>query len=223
MLLKICGVLNQAQLDKIREVVAGASFQDGRLTAGFAARKVKENQELAAEPRAQELINRILMSSFGENMTFRNAALPNRLADFIIARYHQGMHYGDHIDEPVMGAAAKFRTDISMTTFLNSPDSYAGGELVIRTTFGETRVKLEAGDAVLYPSSSLHHVAEVSSGERLVALTWIQSQVRDPARREILYDLVQSRDSLLKDQPGSELHQGVDRSYANLLRMWAEV
>lgn len=223
MLLKIRGVLNEAQLNKIHEVVDRTGFQDGRLTAGSAARQVKENEELAPDAQAQQLLNRILMSSFGENMTFRNAALPNRLADFIFARYHQGMHYGDHIDEPIMGAGAKFRTDISMTTFLNPPDSYEGGELVIRTTFGETRVKLDAGDAVLYPSASLHHVAEVRSGERLVALTWIQSQVRDPARREILFDLVQSRDSLLKEQPGSELHQRVDRSYANLLRMWAEV
>ena len=223
MLLKIRDVLNEVQLNKIHEVVDRTGFQDGRLTAGSAARQVKENEELAPDAQAQQLLNRILMSSFGENMIFRNAALPNRLADFIFARYHQGMHYGDHIDEPIMGSGAKFRTDISMTTFLNPPDSYAGGELVIRTTFGETSVKLEAGDAVLYPSASLHHVAEVRSGERLVALTWIQSQVRDPARREILFDLVQSRDALLKEQPGSELHQRVDRSYANLLRMWAEV
>ena len=223
MLLKISNVLNEAQLNKIHEVVDRTGFQDGRLTAGSAARQVKENEELAPDAQAQQLLNRILMSSFGENMIFRNAALPNRLADFIFARYHQGMHYGDHIDEPIMGSGAKFRTDISMTTFLNPPDSYEGGELVIRTTFGETSVKLEAGDAVLYPSASLHHVAEVQSGERLVALTWIQSQVRDPARREILFDLVQSRDALLKEQPASELHQRVDRSYANLLRMWAEV
>ncbi|MEA3302369.1 MAG: Fe2+-dependent dioxygenase [Pseudomonadota bacterium] len=223
MLLKISNVLNEAQLNKIHEVVDRSGFQNGRLTAGSAARQVKENEELAPDAQAQQLLNRILMSSFGENMIFRNAALPNRLADFIFARYHQGMHYGDHIDEPIMGSGAKFRTDISMTTFLNPPDSYEGGELVIRTTFGETSVKLEAGDAVLYPSASLHHVAEVRSGERLVALTWIQSQVRDAARREILFDLVQSRDSLLQEQPGSELHQRVDRSYANLLRMWAEV
>lgn len=223
MLLKISNVLNEAQLNKIHEVVDRSGFQNGRLTAGSAARQVKENEELAPDAQAQQLLNRILMSSFGENMIFRNAALPNRLADFIFARYHQGMHYGDHIDEPIMGSGAKFRTDISMTTFLNPPDSYEGGELVIRTTFGETSVKLEAGDAVLYPSASLHHVAEVRSGERLVALTWIQSQVRDAARREILFDLVQSRDALLKEQPGSELHQRVDRSYANLLRMWAEV
>ncbi|MEN8213872.1 MAG: Fe2+-dependent dioxygenase [Pseudomonadota bacterium] len=223
MLLKIPGVLNAAQLDKIHGIVSRAGFQDGRMTAGSAARQLKENEELAPEPQAQQLLNRILMSSFGENMQFRNAALPNKLADFIVARYHHGMQYGDHIDEPIMGAGPRFRTDISMTTFLSPPDTYEGGELVIRTTFGETRVKLDAGDAVLYPSSSLHHVAEVGSGERLVALTWIQSQVREPARREILYDLVQTRDSLLKEQPGGELHQRVDRSYANLLRMWAEV
>ena len=224
MLLEINGLLNEAQIEKIRDVLAKSEFKDGRLTAGTAARQVKENEELAPSPDAQQLINRILMASIGANMRFNNAAMPNRMANFIIARYQPGMYYGDHIDEPVMGAPGpKFRTDISMTVFLNPPETYDGGELVIRTTFGEKRVKLAAGDAVFYPSSSLHHVAEVTSGERLVALTWIQSQVRDPARREILFDLVQSRDKLLEEQPASELHQSIDRSYANLMRMWSEI
>ena len=98
-----------------------------------------------------------------------------------------------------------------------------GGELVVRTAFGEKTVKLGAGDAVLYPSSSLHHVAAVSRGERLVALTWIQSYVRDPARRELLYELNLAREKLLKSSPEDAITGYVDRSYANLLRMWAEV
>lgn len=224
MLLELSGVLNEAQLGKIHSIVDHAAFHDGRMTAGIAASKVKNNEELAATQQGQELINRILMSSLGHNMQFNHAVLPNKMADFIIARYQPGMTYGDHVDEAVMGAGGpRFRTDISMTVFLNPPETYEGGELVIRTTFGDHLVKLNAGDAVIYPSSSLHRVAEVTSGTRLVALTWIQSMVREPARREVLYDLVTVRDQLDKRESGSEMHQQVDRSYANVLRMWVDV
>lgn len=224
MLLQIPGLLNQPQIDKIHELITRSAFRDGRETAGVAARLVKSNEEMMPDEQAQQLLNRILMSSLGEQQRFHYAAMPAKLADFILARYEPGMEYGDHVDEPVMGGPGpKFRTDISMTVFLTPPESYDGGELVMRTSFGDNRVKLAAGDAVMYPSSSLHHVAKVTRGQRIVALTWIQSQVRDPARREILFDLATSRDRLHEQESGSELHQRVDRSYANLLRMWAEV
>jgi PKHD-type hydroxylase len=110
-----------------------------------------------------------------------------------------------------------------MTIFLREPETYQGGELVVRTTFGQKQVKLKAGSAVIYPSSSLHHVAEVTDGERLVALTWIQSYVRDPAQRELLYELDQAREHLLTTAPSEETTGLVDKSYANLLRMWGDV
>ena len=224
MLLKIPGLLNQPQIDKIHEITGRSGFQDGSATAGVAARLVKHNAEMIPDEQVQQLLNRILMSSLGQQQFFHYAAMPAKLADFILARYDPGMEYGDHVDEPVMGGPGpKFRTDISMTVFLTPPESYEGGELVIKTAFGENRVKLGAGDAVIYPSSSLHHVAKVTSGQRIVALTWIQSQVRDPARREILFDLATTRDLLHEQESGSEMHQRVDRSYANLLRMWADV
>jgi len=112
---------------------------------------------------------------------------------------------------------------VSMTVFLNDPEAYDGGELSIRTSFGDKRIKLPAGDAVLYPSSSLHRVAPVTRGERLVALTWIQSYVRDPVQRELLYELNLARERLLKEEPEGEISGYVDRSYANLVRMWAEL
>ncbi|MCU0833546.1 MAG: Fe2+-dependent dioxygenase [Chromatiaceae bacterium] len=224
MLLTIPGLLNAAQLDKIHQVLAEARFVDGRLTAGFAAARVKQNEEMQAEPERMQLLIRVLMASLGHNETFRFAALPHRVADPIFARYQPGMTYGDHVDDPIMGTTGpRFRTDLSMTIFLNPPESYDGGELVVRTSFGDTRVKLPAGDAVLYPSSSLHQVAPVTRGERLVALTWIQSYVRDAAQRELLYELNLARERLLKEGPGTETTGYVDRSYANLLRMWAEV
>jgi PKHD-type hydroxylase len=224
MLLTIPALLNRAQLDKIHELLADAEFVDGRLSAGFAAARVKRNQELRQEPRRMQSLIRILMASLGHNETFRFGALPHRVADPIIARYEPGMTYGDHVDDPIMGSGGpRFRTDVSMTVFLNPPETYDGGELVIRTSFGERKVKLVAGDAVIYPSSSLHHVAEVTRGERLVALTWVQSYVRDPARRELLYELNVARETLLKEAPEAVHTALVDRSYANLMRMWSEL
>ncbi|MEW8645859.1 MAG: Fe2+-dependent dioxygenase [Candidatus Thiodiazotropha endolucinida] len=224
MLVEIDDLLQQAQLDKIDQILAQAEFVDGKLTAGKAAQRVKNNQELKGEPRQMELLIRILTSAMANNATFRSAVLPYRMADPIFARYQPGMTYGDHVDDPLMGLSGqRFRSDVSMTIFLREPETYEGGELVVRTTFGEKRVKLPAGSAVIYPSSSLHHVAEVTKGERLVALAWIQSYVRDPAQRELLYELDRAREHLLATAPDTESTGLVDKSYANLLRMWGDV
>lgn len=224
MLLEIEGLLHQPQLDKLEQVIAKADFVDGKLTAGESAKQVKHNEEMKPEREPMELVIRILTSALGHNPVFRNAVLPYRMADPIIARYQPGMTYGDHVDDPLMGLSGqRFRTDVSMTIFLREPDTYEGGELVIGTTFGPRKVKLKAGNAVVYPSSSLHHVAPVTSGERLVALAWIQSYVRDPERRTLLYELNQAREHMLKHQAGTEHTGYVDKSYVNLLRMWSDV
>ena len=224
MLLAIPGVLNAAQLDKIRESLAEAHFVDGRLTAGRAAARVKNNEELEPDPRIHQRITRIAMSALGHNADFRNAALPHRMADFIVARYQPGMTYGDHVDDPIMGnAGPRFRSDVSMTLFLNPPESYDGGELVIRSAFGDRHVKLAAGDAVVYPSSSVHQVAPVMRGERLVILTWIQSYVRDAARRELLYGLNLAREKLLQSAPEADETAQVNAAYLNLIRMWSDI
>lgn len=224
MLLTIPALLNPAQLDKIRSLLAESDFVDGKLTAGRAAARVKRNEEMRPEPERMQLLARILMASLGHHETFRFGALPHRVADPIFARYQPGMTYGDHVDDPIMGTSGpRFRSDVSMTVFLSPPEDYDGGELVVRTAFGDRRIKLPAGDAVIYPSSSLHHVAEVTRGERLVALTWIQSYVRDPARRELLYELNLAREHLLKEAPGAEHTGQVDRSYTNLVRMWSDL
>lgn len=224
MLLEIARVLNEAQLAKVNEILAGSEFVDGKLSAGMAARQVKLNEELKKEPKQMELLLRILVSSLAHNKIFNSAALPYRMADPIFARYRAGMYYGDHVDDAIMGKSGpRFRSDISMTLFLRDPESYQGGELVIRTSFGARKVKLAAGDAVIYPSSSLHHVAEVTAGERMVALLWVQSHVRDPAQRELLYELNQAREQLLQQAPEDETTKLVDRSFSNLVRMWSDV
>jgi PKHD-type hydroxylase len=223
MLIQIPELLNAAQLEKIHELLEPARFVDGRLSAGMAASQVKDNEELALEPELLQRLYRVVMASVGHSALFRSAVLPAKVADFIFARYQPGMRYGDHVDDPIMGQGPRFRSDVSMTIFLNPPAAYDGGELVIRTPFGDQQVKLPAGHAVVYPSASVHRVTEVTRGERLVALTWIQSFVRDAAQRELLYELDQSREHLLRTDPESDVTKNVDRSYVNLLRMWADV
>ncbi|HIP52996.1 MAG TPA: Fe2+-dependent dioxygenase [Chromatiales bacterium] len=225
MMVQIPGLLSPPLLEKIHEILADAEFVDGKLTAGMAAKRVKRNLEMKKEPRRQELLVRILMASLAHNDTFKGAVFPHRMADPIFARYEPGMTYGDHVDDPIMGGSGGglFRSDVSMTVFLNDPTSYEGGELVVRTAFGTQKVKLAAGDAVVYPSSSLHHVAEVTRGQRIVALFWIQSHVRDPAQRELLFELNQAREQLLRDAPGAPSTAIIDKSFANLVRMWSEV
>jgi PKHD-type hydroxylase len=122
-----------------------------------------------------------------------------------------------------MGVGDRYRTDVSITVFLNDPDEYEGGELSITTTYGEVKEKLSAGDAILYPSGSLHQVAEVTDGVRLVAVTWAQSMIRDPAQRELLYNLSLARDELLRNNPDSNATLKVSNSYINLVRMWADI
>ncbi len=224
MLITIANILDKQRLDFITETLANARFVDGTLSAGMAAKRVKNNEELAADEKLMQQLNNLVMGSLVKHPDFQAAALPLRVAAPFYARYTPGMTYGNHVDDPVMGPPGQqYRSDVSTTVFLNSPDEYDGGELVIRTSFGEQKIKLEAGAAVVYPSSSLHHVAEVSRGTRLVAVTWTQSLIRDPAKRELLYELNQARESLLKSRPDDEETRKVDVSYVNLFRMWSEL
>ncbi|RMD71354.1 MAG: Fe2+-dependent dioxygenase [Gammaproteobacteria bacterium] len=223
MLLTIPQVLDQKQLEKVRAIIARAPFVDGRLSAGLAARRVKHNEELAPGTRALEMLNDIVMGSLVKHPVYLHGALPLRVATPFYARYRKGMGYGEHVDDPIMGPGPRYRSDIAITVFLNDPESYQGGELVIRTTFGEQRVKLPAGDAVMYPASSLHRVEEVTQGERLVAVTWVQSMVRDPEKRALLYDLHLAREKLLERAPDHEETARVSAVYVNLVRMWAEL
>ncbi len=222
MLYRISNILGRGQLERVTDILTRATFLDGRLSAGMAAERVKENEELDPLSADMATLNNIVMGALVTHPIFKSAVLPHRVAVPFYARYTAGMRYGDHVDDPVMGpSGGRYRSDVSATVFLN--DEYEGGELMIQTAFGPREVKLPAGDAVVYPSSSLHHVAEVTGGQRLVAVTWVQSMVRDVSRRELLHALNQARDRLLKDRPEAEETRQVDTSYVNLVRMWAEV
>jgi PKHD-type hydroxylase len=212
------------RLEQVHFLLKQAQFVDGRLSAGGSAGRVKHNEELPSGAPQLEQLNRLVMGSLVQHPLYQAAAMPYRVATPYYARYTQGMSYGDHIDDPVMGPpGGQYRSDISTTVFLNAPQDYEGGELVIRTTYGEQALKLPAGDAVIYPSSSLHHINEVSSGERLVAVTWTQSMVRDPQQREILYQLYLARENLLQSGPDSDVATQVDHAYVNLMRLWTEL
>ena len=226
MLLHIPNVLNRNDLNMVHALLQKAHFVDGRLSAGMAAKRVKNNQEVSREDaQILQQLNNIVMGKLVQHPTYLHGALPLRIATPFYARYGQGMTYGDHVDDPIMGPGPgqQYRSDLSITVFLNPPEEYQGGELVVRTDFGDRTVKLPAGDAVMYPSSSIHHVAEVSSGERIVAVTWLQSMIREPQKRELLYELSQARETLLKAAPEATETKQVDRSYVNLVRMWSEL
>jgi PKHD-type hydroxylase len=224
MLIAIPAVLDRSRLARVRELIADAPFVDGRLSAGAAARQVKRNQEVEGGAAQVEALNQLVMGDLVRHPLYRSAALPLRVATPFYARYGPGMAYGEHVDDPVMGPpGGQYRSDVSVTVFLSDLEDYDGGELVMRTGWGEQRVRLPAGDAVLYPSSTLHQVTEVTRGERLVAVTWVQSLVRDPACRELLHTLNQAREKLLAERAESAEARQVDQAYVNLVRMWSDV
>ncbi|HEU5337791.1 MAG TPA: Fe2+-dependent dioxygenase [Sulfuricaulis sp.] len=224
MMLRLPSVLESNQLDTVRQLLADAKFVDGKLSAGSAAQRVKHNLELDKRTKQVDILNNLVMGALVQHPVYRAGALPLRVAAPYYARYKPGMSYGNHLDDPIMGADGQlYRSDIALTVFLNGPDQYDGGELIIRTAFGDNAVKLEAGDAVMYPSSSRHHVNQVTRGERLVAVTWVQSLVRDPARRELLYELHLAREKLLEISPEAEETAQVNTAYMNLIRMWGDI
>ena len=223
MLTIIEAVLNSNQLDIAHRIIAEGKFIDGRSSAGMAAERVKHNEELALSEQQFRDLNNLVMGSLVKHPVYRSSAMPLRVAAPYYARYTPGMSYGLHVDDPLMGQGDIYRSDVSATIFLNPPETYDGGELVIQTPFGDQKVKLAAGDAVIYPSSSIHRVAQVTRGERLVAITWIQSMVRSPDRRALLHELNQARETLLQERPDAAETARVNHSYINLVRMWSEV
>lgn len=224
MLLAVPRVLEGDEVALARSWLAGARFRDGRLSAGSAARRVKSNEELETGVPQLEQLNRMVMGGLARHPAYRAGALPLHAATPIYARYLPGMAYGDHLDDPIMGAdGLMYRSDVAVTVFLSAPEEYDGGELVIGSAFGERVVKWPAGDAVLYPSGSIHHVNPVTRGERLVAITWVQSLVRDPARRELLYGLNSAREAMLQSAPGTTETAQVNAAYLNLIRMWSDI
>jgi PKHD-type hydroxylase len=218
----IPNVMTAAEIDELAKLIGESSFEDGIATAGTQARRVKKNEQLARGDKNKPEVQKRVRDALMRSTEFRRATLPKSIRPCLISRYRPGMHYGLHVDNGVMGSEVPVRSDIAVTLFLCEPGQYDGGELVIHTNFGPREVKLPMGSAVVYPASSLHEVAPLTRGERLCAVTWLQSLVRDPARREILYELDLVRRRLHEQQPEAEETYLVQKNHANLLRMWAD-
>lgn len=225
MLIHLKNVLGPQELSKVHELLVDAEYVDGKLSAGAVASQVKNNQEIAAGDPKIDALNDLVMGNLVRHKVYQRAALPLKVASPFYACYQQGMHYGEHIDDPVMGPATgqRYRSDLALTVFLNSPDEYQGGELSIQTDYGVQLVKYAAGDAVMYPATTHHQVTEVISGKRLVAVTWIQSMIKDTEQRALLYQLSCAREKLLRKQAGEEHTKQVDLVYVNLVRKWSEL
>lgn len=214
---RIPDVLSEAELTRLQSVLATADFVDGSVTAGWYARQVKQNQQLSG-PAAQEL-RTLVTVALKRHPLFQAAVRPKHIHSVLLSRYTAGMAYGRHTDNALMGA---YRSDVSFTLFLNAPEAYDGGDLVIEGADDERSYKLPAGMALVYPSSTLHRVAPVTRGMRLVAVGWVQSWIRDPAHRELLFDLDTVRRSLYAQSGKTDECDLLCKSLANLMRQWSE-
>jgi PKHD-type hydroxylase len=218
MILPIGNILSGEEAAEIREELATLRFEDGKATAGWNARLVKNNRQAAGNARGDTL-KRKLAERILANEVFTTAVRRKALTPLLISRYEPGHAYGSHVDDALMGG---MRTDVSFTLFLAEPDSYEGGELVIEMPSGDERIKLHAGALLAYPSTSLHHVAPVTAGERLAAVGWARSFIREAGQREILFDLERARRALFERNGKSAEFDLLSKSMANLLRMWVE-
>lgn len=218
MQLSIAGILDSEDVIAARSVLAELEFADGRATAGWSARLVKNNaQAVAGEALAKldEATRAKLMAS----PVFNLAVRPKQLSKLIFARYDSGQSYGSHVDDALMGG---LRTDVSFTLFLSEPEDYEGGELVIEPSAGEDKIKLPAGALYTYPAGTLHRVAPVTSGERLVCVGWVRSFIRSAEQRELLFDLDTARRTLFAQHGKTSEFDLLSKCTANLLRQWAE-
>lgn len=243
MLIVLENVLTAEQVTHIRQQlmmtdnspVKPSPWLDGKLSAGGAASHVKHNQQLNPQHPVYSALAERCLNALSQHLIFLSAGLPKTILPPIFSDYQQGQHYGNHVDNALHRLDSHWvRTDLSLTLFLSEPESYAGGELIIDDHYGEHAVKLAAGDAIMYPSTSVHRVAPVTSGQRLAMVTWIQSLIRDDNQRQILHQLDISQ-TLLR-QKISQLAvsepqllstveddlQTLAHVYHNLLRQWSD-
>ncbi|MEO0834858.1 MAG: Fe2+-dependent dioxygenase [Cyanobacteria bacterium J06642_3] len=223
MIFTIPNVLTPEELEQMSSSLAKGEFIDGKLTAGWNAKLVKNNQQLKKKTPLGTQLTQQVKSALNRNKLFQTAIRPKSIHSLLFSRYDKGMSYGRHVDNAIMRNNDMWRTDISFTLFLNSPDEYQGGELTIEGTDAEKGYKLDAGSAIVYPSTSLHRVNEVTEGSRLVCVGWVQSLIRDPSDREILFDLETARRVIFAKDGKTPEFDLISKSVSNLLRKWVDV
>jgi PKHD-type hydroxylase len=217
MILHLSQCFSAIDLETIKETITDVEFHDGQSTAGKAAKQVKQNQQ--ADTAQITGVLRLIEQRLLDNDLFMQAARPHQLVRLMLSRYLPGMRYGSHMDEALIDGQ---RTDISFTLFLSAQESYQGGELVLEDSSGERSWKLDAGDLLLYPSTYLHRVNEVTDGERLVVVGWITSRVRDSHQRELLFDLELAMREEFGTRGKTAQYDRLSRVRNNLLRQWLD-
>ncbi|MET0292397.1 MAG: Fe2+-dependent dioxygenase, partial [Steroidobacteraceae bacterium] len=222
----VAGVLTPEEVAEFRRKLDATTWTDGRATVGAQGAQVKRNQQLdPSDPVAQEL-SALILKRLSTHPQFFSATLPLRILPPLFNRYEGGGTYGLHVDGSVMrqaGTTQPLRSDVSCTLFLCEAEEYEGGELIVKDTYGEHEAKLAAGDLVIYPSTSLHQVLPVTRGARVCAFFWVQSMIRDDARRASLYELDQTIQALRSRLGEAPECVSLTGHYHNLLRLWAEV
>jgi PKHD-type hydroxylase len=224
--LHIPHVLDATQIDQCRQALETAEWIDGRDTAGYLSSRVKNNAQLPETHPVARKLGGMILDALDANPLFISAALPLKVMPPFFNRYSGGQAYGGHIDgavRPIAGTRHRVRTDLSATLFLTAPEDYDGGELVIQDRLGDRRIKLPAGDMVLYPGTSVHHVTPVTRGARLAAFFWIQSMVREESKRDILFEMDTALQQLGRDTPGHQALVSLAGCYHNLLRLWSDI
>ncbi|TBU73098.1 Fe2+-dependent dioxygenase [Pseudomonas daroniae] len=225
MLIEIEALLETAELAALRQQLLAQDWVDGQVTAGVQSARVKANRQLPEDNLIGRQLGELILRRLSDNALFMSAALPKRIYPPLFNRYGDGEAFGFHVDNAVRGIKGvreRVRTDLSATLFLAEPQSYDGGELVIRDTFGERRVKLPAGHLVLYPGSSLHRVEPVSRGERLASFFWIESLVREDSQRQMLLDMDVAIQRLTVQGADEQSLLELTGVYHNLLRRWSD-
>ena len=224
MLLHVPNVLDRAQVMRMRAALERADWADGRETVGPQGARVKRNEQLPEASPLRVALGREVLDALARHPLFHAAVLPQRVLPPRFNRYEGGGHYGSHVDGAVMSLpeGGQLRTDVSCTLFLSDPEAYEGGELIVDDLYGEHEVKLPAGDAIVYPASSLHRVQPVTRGARLGAFLWVQSLVRDDGQRQLLLELDTSIRQLSDSGADAGAVLKLSGIYHNLLRRWSE-
>ncbi len=226
MIISVPAVMTRHELDQMHDHLNQGSWQSGDLTAGEQAKQVKHNEQLDPNSKLAQQLGDFVLDKLAQHPLFLSAALPLKIYPPLFNRYQDNGTYGFHVDNAVRfisGSATRVRSDLSATLFLSEPDEYEGGELIIQDQFGEHKVKLAAGDMILYPSSSLHKVTPVTQGQRTSVVLWLQSMVKENSHRDMLFNLDQSIQNLTKEHNAD--HPEViklSQLYQNLIRQWAD-
>ena len=222
MLLQIPGVLKPGEVASLRESLGAASFEDGGATAGFAAKQVKRNLQVPQNSEPGRKLATLVLDALKRNTVFFSAALPHRIHGPLFNRYDTGMTYGEHVDNALMGSPATVRTDVAATLFLTPPEDYDGGELTVHDSYGAHRIKLAAGNMILYPATSRHRVEPITRGSRIAAVMWVQSLVRDEMQRRLLFEMDVAIGALRKQKANQKEVGALTSVYHNLIRLWSE-